>query len=821
MDLQTAIKHVLDGNALLFLGSGFSAGANPVEGSKFLTGKELALHLSRLAGLNPPTDELNFAAQRYRKAVSDHKLVQTLQGLFTAAQVSESHRKIADLPWKAIYTTNYDDVLERAYAERKRTIASITCNLDSREYTAKKNSVVHINGFIKTLNSEELNASFKLTNTSYLTESFSKSNWSFLFRRALETCRTCIFIGYSMYDLDIQRIIFSADAAKLKTIFIERQGKTKDEILNSLQIDFGEVFPIGLDGFLEEVALISAKYIPQDTEKVLFAFEELKPAETADAFRDDYLFDLILKGEPRTQYIQDKLSGNPSVPYFIKRDRHEHVLAAIRADTKNVVIHADMANGKTLFLLGIACSLESLGTRVFWLRDDADDVAREIEYICSLESNIALVVENYASRLDELKLIQLKRPDGLILLLSAKTSSHEVFGEDLLSILDAGSTIEFELDQLARGDLPELNHILSTYKLWGERDAWSAERKTKYLEVDCDRQMSAVLLDIVKSPAVQQRFKALFDSFQDDSPTSDVMVAASVLSLLGFSRPSESVISELLNSNYLYSIEFRRNPIVKELLSLGSGSIIPRSSVLARHGLITFSDAKALIKRFIKIAENAHDLGRDSQLYFGIYKNLVTFSTLQQMLPDRGKRDALILFYEAIKNLRSAQTHPHFWLQYAIARLASDRADDLPKAKLFLDAAYAHAQKRSGYHTRHMDNVKARYLIRHSSMIQEINSALLELSDGHKLLLAQVRVETSTAPFNVAKLYLNFYNSRKADLGPLGRKMLLAFANQILEYIPKLPDHIKSERAVVHAQLDLKSMVTDITNTMVSSGDPK
>lgn len=45
MRIEDAIKHAIDGNALLFLGSGFSVEATPIKGDKFLTGRDLAVHL--------------------------------------------------------------------------------------------------------------------------------------------------------------------------------------------------------------------------------------------------------------------------------------------------------------------------------------------------------------------------------------------------------------------------------------------------------------------------------------------------------------------------------------------------------------------------------------------------------------------------------------------------------------------------------------------------------------------------------------------------------------------------------------------------------
>ena len=810
MDLSTAIKHAIDGRALLFLGSGASAGAKPINGEKFLTGRDLAELLSEHAGLTPPSEDLNFASQRYRKIHGDRNLIELLQDLFSASEVTDDHRRLSEIPWHGIYTTNYDNVLERAFSDRKKKLIPLTPDKDTRSHTSQKNSILHINGYIDLLTPEALSGSFKLTNTSYLTEAFSKSNWSFVFRRNLETAKAIIFIGYSMYDIDIQRILYGGDALKEKTIFIERQGKSQSEIESSIQIDFGSVFPIGLNGFLLEFEKISREYTPQDYDTTFFAFEELLPGPTPEPLRDDDVFRMLLSGEARTDLIWSAVTGGLEDPYYIVRDQLLRAHSAIVTGTKNIVAVSDLANGKTLFCLGLACKLASEGYRVLLIKEDIDDTAEEIDRLCSTQGKIALVVENYTRRLDEVRQIESKRSDELVLLLSAKTSLHEVYQTDLVEILDTVSTREFDLNTVTSSDLKTVEALLDTYKLWGDRDALPEHKKRNFLVHDCGQQLSGVLLDIVKSPEIQRRFNGLFDAFRAKSEITDVVVAASVLKLLGFNKPKESLISEILDSNYVYSFEFKTNSITREFLSFSSGGIVTRSSILAKYGLITFSDSRELVDRLIRIATNAHDRGQDSNLYFGIYKDLVTFSILQSMLPEKGKRDALIRLYEGLKNLRAAKNHPHFWLQYAIARLASDRPEDLRMAKLFLDSAYVQAEKRENYHTRHLDNVLARYWIQHSMTVAHIDDAMLEFADGHALLLKQARTEASESPYKVARLYLSFYNVKKMFLTPQYRNYLKTMSETILEHISRLPEHIQTRSTVKYCRSDLQSLLADL-----------
>ena len=69
---------------------------------------------------------------------------------------------------------------------------------------------VHINGYIGNLTESTLNTSFKLSESSYMRpEGFLNSPWYTIFKRDLERASAIIFAGYSLYDIDIKRILVS------------------------------------------------------------------------------------------------------------------------------------------------------------------------------------------------------------------------------------------------------------------------------------------------------------------------------------------------------------------------------------------------------------------------------------------------------------------------------------------------------------------------------------------------------------------------------------------------------------------------------------
>ena len=70
------------------------------------------------------------------------------------------------------------------------------------------------------MNRQNINTEFKLTYSSYVSPmSFEKSSCYYFFKKDLDNSNAIIFIGYSVYDIEIAKILFEGKY-KEKTIFI-------------------------------------------------------------------------------------------------------------------------------------------------------------------------------------------------------------------------------------------------------------------------------------------------------------------------------------------------------------------------------------------------------------------------------------------------------------------------------------------------------------------------------------------------------------------------------------------------------------------------
>ena len=211
MDITTAIKHAMDGNAVLFLGAGFSIGGTNRLNQTLPTAKELSLQMCDELSIKP-SDELSIVSERF---IDDKKigkginsLIFFLKSRLICTSTTEVQDIIASLPWLRIYTTNYDNIFE--ISSRKLSIERevITATLPKKSISKLDGAIVHMNGNIIKVTPEKFYDEFKITNESYLKQGFLDSPWGDQFVHDINNCKAIIFIGYSLkYDLELQKIM--------------------------------------------------------------------------------------------------------------------------------------------------------------------------------------------------------------------------------------------------------------------------------------------------------------------------------------------------------------------------------------------------------------------------------------------------------------------------------------------------------------------------------------------------------------------------------------------------------------------------------------
>jgi len=112
-------EKIMEGKCILFVGSGVSVGRGKEKGKGCPSAKgfskELAKSLKESKGYSLPHNlDLMKTAQYYEMFRGREELVRKIKEKFWGKKPLIAHENIAKLPFKVIFTTNYDDLIEKS-----------------------------------------------------------------------------------------------------------------------------------------------------------------------------------------------------------------------------------------------------------------------------------------------------------------------------------------------------------------------------------------------------------------------------------------------------------------------------------------------------------------------------------------------------------------------------------------------------------------------------------------------------------------------------------------------------------------------------------
>jgi hypothetical protein len=206
----------------------------------------------------------------------------------------------------------------------------------------------------------------------------------------------------------------------------------------------------------------------------------------------------------------------------------------------------------------------------------------------------------------------------------------------------------------------------------------------------------------------------------------------------------------------------------------------------------------------LKTANRVHDISKDREKYFTIFKNLMKFSNVQQILPDEGKKAGVMKYYESIKTLHKCRNNPLFWLQYAIASIV---IKDLYRAQKYFDSAYSYAEKKS-WDTFQIDNHYARYLLLMAiEEIKDPNKAMANFGHARNIINRQMTNERLHYPYKVASLYKPFFDKFSSFLPDSDIDLIVRTATTVLQRIESLPNNRSKGRNIRSCKLAVESIL--------------
>lgn len=787
--MQEIIEKALDGEGLLFLGAGFSVGAKNIMNGDYYIGSQLCEALIEQGKIDTKDDDpadlkdLGYISERFLDNNTERDLIGFLKNHYICKSVEEEHRIIADINWKKIYTTNYDDVMEVASRECGKIREPVVAIDRIGDVYNQKNAVIHMNGYIGRLNEEALHSSFKLTTESYQNATIAQSDWSVALRNDIRTAKSVVFIGYSLkYDLELQQIFASNPALKEKCLFVTYKPNKRDRV--SMET-FGEIYEYGLKEFSKVVQDIASNYTNIEREYELKCLVEVKaPKELAIAIDADDIIKLFVEGA----VDERKLYASTRTEYTIERECVKEILDFLERRGRVVILHSDLANGKTITVEQLICRLSSRG-HVYRVESIDAMLADDLSHIASGKGMHYVVCENYNQLVDcnEWKLINKLQYSNIKYIFTSRSYIHDNFASRIAQdlALSYQELAIYDLNELEEEDVKKFIHYLTTYNVWGKMEAWKYYRKKCFIEKTCKKEIHNLLIELYESQNVIGKVQEVIDLICKNDLCKEVLLITFICNIISVDIDFDDI--EAVIGRKINPLIFNQYKEIKELVLIDNNKLRFKSSSIANHVIASYNfndDVLRLVNKMVDVFTQNSYIVRYQQ----ILKVLISFSNIR-MIFDRNDEDIknkYIAFYENARKTRYYQQNQFFWMQYAIAVM---EIKDYRTAEIYLNNASSYSIEKYSYDSFQVESMRARLLLEKTIYERDKENAFANFKKAHELICANKTPERHY-PYRQVSQYMDFY---RIFYHSFSRDEKVAFMYMCVEIRDKMNEYLSNK----------------------------
>ncbi len=759
-DYEMWAREIARGSAVVFFGAGFSAGATGFDGELPL-GNQLRDKLGEFCGLERKyyeTKDLKDVAEYCLLEKSRQEIVEKLKDIFAVKQPKDEQKVVVGWPWKSIYTTNYDDLVCYAGKQVNKNIDILT--LESMLPSKSRNFCLHINGCVDRLEPEHLDNSFKLSRSSYVNSDVfaNSSKWKDKFMNDLQYSALVVFMGYSLADMPIERILFAkTESMRKKTIFVVADPKNSDDdpIGDNKFEGYGKLLKIGMESFVNKIQ----ECWPQDTNLGFNYLEQIIISNSLDVnirdndlklffeqgkFEDGWLRNEVLQylknghqirksfsgkgftlGDKITEGIKDKYSlkspiQSDYVPKLIPRKEEiDEAKRELARDSVGILgVFGELGSGKTIFLRQLAVTLVESGKSVYFVRhgdfiSQKEEIDTLLKQLKDGNEKAIIFIDSYLNQLKISQYIANKVRETRCVKLILATRAVDGHGDEGCKSISEDSSAE--IGQLSDLDLGIFVQIISHLSLWSRSlSERSFKEQKKYLQKNCNAQMLLILLDIFNSEHIYNELVKSLNNVLNDKKIKKILFVICFLHVANITSKDIALFSYLLGDDGLGNLKSQH---IKQLRALNlwidddSGSSILALFILCH--MFSYDEitgyAFEILKRVRNTEKSYHNLS------YQAYLKLLNYRTMSRVFGkekdgDKDKKFTFLRNYydDAKREIPILIENPQFWLQYAICHISIGK---FKEAQDYLDQAYGKANQKDSYDVDYIDNQQARLYI--------------------------------------------------------------------------------------------------------------
>jgi hypothetical protein len=670
MEATVPVERIDPKNAVLFLGSGFSAKAKNIANEEVPAGHGLLQQLASALGENPDELDLKSAADAYARRF-DISLYDLLYKTFTVCEAQGFQREILALPWARIYTTNYDDIVSLV---KGPTFPIFTFD-DARPTKLPPTFVAHLHGSIRKANEENASDQLILNTKSYDTISHTYPDWFHEFQRDRRNFDACFFMGFSLADHHISGLMSSGEESVKRTFFISRPNPSPT--FRDRASQYGEVVDIGFEAFAI-LAKDSPSTEPVANIQALQSFKYLRPGLDSKPLAEPTSVEIINLVTFGT-FSQNRFFNTKKInSYVAGRDKHiQDALESLKTN-KTILVHSRLGNGKTIFTSILALRATTDGYKCFlWRRADRR-LAQELEALAA-EKRVLILFDGYDDAVENIERVSTALPDAKFVV-TIRTSQQEVRLHEVVKTMPSPMK-RMNIDAFSKSDRDQLHAILNQSGVRAEGLDEVVRASTEIRDVVTKLYDHSGIRDKIRTTVAKAPLA-----------TVEIITLACLIKWTGVELEDNEL--QLITGSDIYAELRTSGVLAMEFLTVSDDKVEMRSSLLAEYLIQKILEPKSVLSACYNVTTFAIRKRLD-RTYRRLFSELMKFSTLQRFMrfhPDMGEE--LSKHYDRLSHDIDVNAEPLFWLQYAI--LMKNKGD-IRSARFFLNTGYDRANEIDGF----------------------------------------------------------------------------------------------------------------------------
>lgn len=472
-DFHDALQRGAKGKAILFCGAGASLDA-------------LNFGLKELPSVNPLLEKFNhFLNTKYTRLpiaasrVADsslHEYYKIITDSFTVRSVSDDMKKIMAFPWSRVYTTNYDNSLELSCGGIEKKCQTITAKDSPRDLIKGRLPIIHLHGFVNHFRIDTIRGECILDYSSNVANSVYNGLWATELKNDISTSDVIVFLGYSLYDPEIAKIILQGGFSKKKIFFIN--SRIENEELEYMQSQFGIPINIEKDGFARVIDSIPKNIEPSEKNYVCFLSARNFVADHRIVTYQD-VTDLFIFGKVIDGLIQNDIVNETST-YVIKLKSIDRVKKEISSGKTLISLYSPLGHGKTILTKILATELGK-ERDVFLAVRNQQEFMEEILYIIKNFNNPIIIIDDYYKYARYQMALSNLSSNDVTFIFTSRLNVFETRKEELNSLFLNHDVIDIRIGLLEEEDAEQLVPLINQAGMWGDLSNISDEEKSKKL----------------------------------------------------------------------------------------------------------------------------------------------------------------------------------------------------------------------------------------------------------------------------------------------------------------------------------------------------